>query len=69
MHPRLAHRGAWADHQGPPPILQGTVIRLEVDHLPGDRQPTPLWLWWSDTGPAPADVDRLWQMFLSEPEQ
>ena len=64
LHPRLAHRGAWADHPGPPPILEGTVIRLEVDHLPGDRQPKPLWLWWSDTGPAPADVERLWQMFL-----
>ena len=44
LHPRLAHRGAWADHQGPAPILPGTVIGLEVDHLPGDRQPTPLWL-------------------------
>ena len=64
LHPRLAHRGAWADHPGPPPILEGTVIRLEVDHLPGDRQPKPLWLWWSETGPAPMDVQRLWQMFL-----
>jgi hypothetical protein len=53
LHPRLAHRGAWADHQGPPPIPEGTVIRRAVDHLPGDRQPKPLWLWWSDTGPAP----------------
>ena len=40
------------------------MIRLEVDHLPDDRQPKPLWLWWSETGPTPGDVDRLWQMFL-----
>jgi DDE superfamily endonuclease len=64
LHPRLAHRGGWADHEGSPPIVEGTVIRLEVDHLPGDRQPKPLWLWWSETGPTPGDVDRLWQMFL-----
>jgi hypothetical protein len=40
------------------------VIRLTVDRLPGDRDPKPLWLWWSRTGATPADVDRLWQAFL-----
>ena len=63
-HPRLARRGAWEDHDGDLPILEGTVIRLEVDHLPGDRAPKPLWLWWSRAGATPADVDRLWQAFL-----
>jgi hypothetical protein len=64
LHPRLAHRGPWSDYDGPPPIIEGTVIRLAVDHLPGNRHPTPVWLWWSETGPAATDVDRLWQMFL-----
>ena len=64
LHPRLARRGAWEDHDGDLPILEGTVIRLEVDHLPGDRAPKPLWLWWSRAGATPADVDRLWQAFL-----
>jgi hypothetical protein len=64
LHPRLARRGAWEDHHGELPILDGTVIRLNVDHLPGDRDPKPLWLWWSRVGATPADVDRLWQAFL-----
>ncbi len=27
------------------PILHGTLIRLKVEHLPGDRDPKPVWLW------------------------
>jgi hypothetical protein len=65
LHPRLTHRAAWEGHSdGELPILDGTLIRLKVDHLPGDRDPKPVWLWWSRTGAAAADVDRLWQAFL-----
>jgi len=64
LHPRLTHRSAWLDHDGPLPVIEGTVIRLQVDHLPGDRDPKPVWLWCSVTGAAPAEVDRLWQAFL-----
>jgi hypothetical protein len=64
LHPRLVHRGSWAQHPGPPPIVEGTVIRLTVDHLPGDRHPTPVWLWCSDPGVSADDLDRLWQLFL-----
>ncbi len=64
MHPRLTHRAAWLDHTGELPIIEGTLIRLRVEHLPGDRDPKPVWLWSSATGTTPADVDRLWQAFL-----
>jgi hypothetical protein len=65
LHPRLTHRAAWEGHRDAElPILDGTLIRLTVDHLPGDRDPKPVWLWWSRTGAAAADVDRLWQAFL-----
>jgi DDE superfamily endonuclease len=64
VHPRLTHRAAWLDHHGPLPVIKGTLIRLQVDHLPGDRNPKPVWLWWSRTGALPHDVDRLWQAFL-----
>ena len=47
VHPRLTHRAAWLDHDGPLPVIDGTLIRLQVDHLPGDRDPKPVWLWWS----------------------
>ncbi|HXZ75416.1 MAG TPA: NF041680 family putative transposase [Streptosporangiaceae bacterium] len=64
MHPRLGRRSAWISHDGPLPVIEGTLIRLQVDHLPGDRHPKPVWLWCSRTGAPPADVDRLWQAFL-----
>ena len=64
LHPRLTHRSAWLDHDGPLPVIEGTLIRLQVDHLPGDRHPKPVWLWCSVTGVPPAGVDRLWQAFL-----
>jgi len=64
VHPRLTHRAAWLHHDGPLPVIEGTLIRLQVDHLPGDRDPKPVWLWWSRTGARPADIDRCWQSFL-----
>jgi hypothetical protein len=64
VHPRLTHRAAWLDHDGPLPVIEGTLIRLQVDHLPGDRSPKPMWLWSSCTGATPGEVDRLWQAFL-----
>jgi hypothetical protein len=64
VHPRLTHRSAWLDHDGGLPVIEGTLIRLQVDHLPGDRDPKPVWLWSSATGAAPGQVDRLWQAFL-----
>src|SRR3954449_7747313 len=64
MHPRLAHRGAWADHPGPVPIVEGTLIRLQVDHLPGQRAAKPVWLWTPAVG-ADAEVNtRCWQAYL-----
>lgn len=64
LHPRLTHRAAWEHHDGPLPIIDGTVIRLTVDRLPGDRNPKPVWLWYSRPELSPSDVDRLWQAFL-----
>jgi hypothetical protein len=63
LHPRLTRRAAWAAHRGELPIVEGTLIRLTVDRLPGERHPKPVWLWHSRTGLAPAQVDRLWQAF------
>jgi hypothetical protein len=64
LHPRLTHRTCWGDHHGELPIIEGTLIRLKVDHLPGDRDPKPVWLWSSATGITAAHLDRLWQAFL-----
>ena len=64
LHQQLASRGSWEDHDGPLPVIEGTLIRLAVDHLPGNRSPEPLWLWSSRAGTSGAEVDRTWQAFL-----
>ncbi|MFF9011867.1 NF041680 family putative transposase [Streptomyces sp. NPDC014870] len=64
IHPRLTTRSAWIDHDGELPLIEGTLIRLEVDHLPGGGEPLPLWLWSSKTGMSGEGVDLRWQAFL-----
>lgn len=64
LHPKLTRRAAWITHDMELPLIEGTVIRLTVEHLPGGGEPKPVWLWWSGTGADAADVDRLWQAFL-----
>ena len=64
LHPRLTHRVAWAAHAATLPILEGTVIRLEVTRLPSGAIPKPVWLWYPRIDQTVSDVDRLWQAFL-----
>jgi hypothetical protein len=64
LHPRLTHRTAWVAHTGTLPILEGTLIRLEVARLPSGAVPKPVWLWYSRTDQTVSEVDRLWQAFL-----
>lgn len=63
-HPRLGRRGRWAEHKQPP-IIKGTIIRVDVEHLPKSAARganKTLWLWWS--GPATADLDLCWRAYL-----
>jgi hypothetical protein len=64
VHQQLARRAGWENHPGELPVIDGTLIRLAVDHLPGDRSPDPLWLWSSRAGTTAGEVDRSWQAFL-----
>ncbi|WP_369776996.1 NF041680 family putative transposase [Streptomyces sp. R33] len=64
LHPKLTHRSSWAAADGTLPIIDGTVVRLDIDRLPSGATPKPVWLWWSGTDANPADVDRLWQSYL-----
>jgi hypothetical protein len=63
-HQQLQRRAGWAEHHGELPVVAGTLVRLVVDRLPGDRHPKPVWLWASATGLDAAHVDRLWQAYL-----
>ncbi|WP_149181364.1 NF041680 family putative transposase [Streptomyces sp. TRM49041] len=64
LHPRLTHRSAWTAQLGALPVIEGTAIRLQVDHLPSGATPKPVWLWWSGTDATETEVDLLWQVFL-----
>ncbi|WP_369360881.1 NF041680 family putative transposase [Streptomyces sp. cg2] len=64
IHPRLTTRSAWIGHDGELPVIEGTLIRLQVDHLPGGGDPLPVWLWSSKTGMTSQTVDLRWQAFL-----
>ncbi|MET8965211.1 NF041680 family putative transposase [Streptomyces sp. NPDC004074] len=64
LHPELQGRAAWRDHPDQLPVIEGTVIRLQVDHLPSGGDPKPLWLWWSRPAASPAETDLAWQAFL-----
>ncbi|GGN58671.1 hypothetical protein GCM10011579_022330 [Streptomyces albiflavescens] len=64
VHPRLIHRAAWLDDEGELPLIEGALIRLEVEHLSKDREAPAVWLRSSKTGTTDADVDRAWQAFL-----
>jgi hypothetical protein len=64
LHPRLTRRTCWIDHTGDLPVIEGTLIRLQVEHLPGERGPKPVWLWCSAIDATADDVDRWWQAFL-----
>lgn len=63
LHPKLGRRGHWVDHDTLP-IVAGTVIGVEVEHLPKPtaRATKILWLWWS--GPATPDLDLCWRAYL-----
>lgn len=55
LHPRTAaDRGHFAGHRHPP-IVPGTIIRVQVDHLPKptSRASTTLWLWAAGPDPNP----------------
>jgi hypothetical protein len=63
VHPKLTRRGHWIDCDAPP-IVKGSVIRVEVEHLPKptSRTKKTLWLLWS--GPGEPDLDRCWRAYL-----
>ncbi|PSK80132.1 DDE superfamily endonuclease [Murinocardiopsis flavida] len=64
MHPRLSHRGPWLEHEGELPLIHGTLVRLQVEHLPGDRDPKAVWLWSSRTAMTGTEVEVRWQAYV-----
>ncbi len=63
LHPKLHGRGR-RKGSSELPIVRGTVIRVDVEHLPKPcgRADKTLWLWWS--GPGEADLERCFRAYL-----
>lgn len=62
LHPKLGRRGHWANHDELP-IVAGTVIRVDVEHLPKPTSATKKTLWLWTAGPA-LDLDTAWRAYL-----
>jgi hypothetical protein len=65
LHPKLGCRGRWADFEAPP-IVSGTVVRVDVQHLPKptSRTKKTLWLWVAAGAGAEPDLDVCWRAYL-----
>jgi hypothetical protein len=64
VHPKLGRRGHWAG-MSQLPIVEGTVIRVQVERLPKPStraNSTVLWLWHS--GSDTPDLEVLWRAYL-----
>jgi hypothetical protein len=64
LHQKLAKQAGWAGFDGVLPIVAGTVIRIQVQRLPGDRAPEDLWLWHTAPPGTRFDLDLLWKTYL-----
>lgn len=63
LHPKLDRRGHWKD-QETIPIVAGTIMRVDVEHLPKatSRTKKVLWLWVA--GPDGTDLEVCWRAYL-----
>jgi hypothetical protein len=62
LHPKLWTRGRFADATVPP-IVRGTVVRVQVSRLPKPAgRLKVLWLWWA--GPGAPDLDLVWRAYV-----
>ena len=65
MHPKIDSRGGFRDHQGPLHLIEGTVTGLDLERLPGNAKPKPMWLCASKPLPQDAtQADHWWSMYL-----
>ena len=64
LHQKLCKQAGWAGFDGVLPTVPGTVIRIQVERLPGDRAPEDLWLWHTAPPGTVFDLDLLWKTYL-----
>ncbi|MFC5004145.1 hypothetical protein ACFPIJ_40760 [Dactylosporangium cerinum] len=64
LHQRLSKQSGWAGFVGPVPVVPGTVIRIQVERLPGDQAAQDMWLWHTAPVGTVFDLDLLWKTYL-----
>ncbi len=64
LHQKLSSQGAWKGHLGALPVVAGSVIRIQVERLTGNRAPQDLWLWHTAPPGTAFDLDLLWKTYL-----
>ena len=64
LHQKLSRQAGWADFDDVLPVVPGTVIRIQVERLPGDRRPEDVWLWHTAPADTVFDLDLLWKTYL-----
>jgi hypothetical protein len=64
LHQKLCKQAGRVGFEGVLPIVAGTVIGMQVEHLPGARAPEDLWLWHTAPADAVFDLDLLWKTYL-----
>lgn len=65
---RPVRPGVIGDHRGPRLHAEGSVLRVELERLPGrQRKSVILWLWWQgplgQEAPTLADLERCWKAY------
>jgi hypothetical protein len=71
LHQALTRTGVWSGFPAGRtlPILPGTLIKIDVEHLPRGVQPKPLWLWHTAPEGTTVEVDLLWRAYLRRFDQ
>jgi hypothetical protein len=63
-HQQLDRYRGWKHHTGELPVVPGTLILIQAEHLPGGRTPKPMWLWHHAPQDTALDLDLLWTAYL-----
>jgi DDE superfamily endonuclease len=65
LHQKLTSRAGWEDHDGPLPVIEGTLIRLAaIRQAPGCQPLEPMWLWSPHPRASAEEITLLWQAYL-----
>jgi hypothetical protein len=64
LHPKQQRHPGHGTRR-PRPIVRGTILRVQVEHVPAKtRPPKVLWLWWAGPEGLQLDLDLAWRAYI-----